>query len=134
MAETSRAASPVPRVRVAVILSMSLPMGCQRGSRQMVTWSAAGPTTEPSPSLLCGGSVPGEDREHARIAVVLDLVDAIEQLDVVVGELEVDVGIGPHVVGVRGLGQREQSELEQVADGQPRDGDAVPVGEPGDLL
>src|SRR3954447_14635972 len=46
----------------------------------------------------------GEDREHARLAVILDLVDVLEERQVLIRELELDVGVGAHVRRVGRLG------------------------------
>src|SRR4051794_33388573 len=75
----------------------------------------------------------GEDREHARLAVILDLVDVVEEPQVFIRDLELDVCVGAHVRRVGRLGQGQQPELEQVSDGQLRNRDAVPVGDLRDL-
>src|SRR3954453_21846963 len=75
----------------------------------------------------------GEDREHARLAVILDLVDVLEERQVFIRELELDVCVGAHVRRVGRLGQGQQPQLEQVADGQLRNRDAVAVGDLRDL-
>jgi hypothetical protein len=56
-----------------------------------------------------------------------------QEFHVLFGDLEVHVCVGSHVFGLGCLGQREQAELEVVADGQLRHGDAIPLCRVGDL-
>src|SRR6478609_4192961 len=59
------------------------------------------------------------DREGAVLAVVL-LVQVPQGVHVLVGDDEIHVGVGPHVLGVTGLRQRHGAQLQGVADAQLR--------------
>src|SRR4051794_32163434 len=71
------------------------------------------------------GSCAAVDGEHACVPVVADLVDVLQRVHVVVGDLEIDVRVSPHVVGVRGLGERQEPEFQGVANRELRKRHAV---------
>ena len=64
-------------------------------------------------------------REHPELAVIVDVVQRAQRLHILIGDYEIHVSVLFHMLRIRSLRQREQPQLQAVADAQLRDADGL---------